>query len=1587
MDIEQKNIHKLIDLYHDNRFAQYAHNYNSYNQFINESVFEEMNGPNLIYETEFNGNVYKYKFKFNNVRLKEPSNEISNDTNTVLFPEDFKAKFLTYNSRLVADVQQIQEIYNPETNKTTENISYEDKNVTIGKIPVMVRSNYCNTVLNKDKPNDECPFNPGGIFILKGAEKLVIPQESLVFNRAKVFSKKDKTTTDKISYDVRIYSKIVENLNSNLQIISIKLRKDNAMVLTMSQLADVPICILFKALGIVSDKDIIHHITMVDEDIDMTNIIKASMDHYKSETWKYESDVGDDSIHYVNTQDDAINYLITKMKTMGKRFSNTDAQTRLMQKREYLHKIILERDLLPHMTTGDFRKGCFLGQMCNKLLNCVLKRVQPDDRDSMINKRIDTIGILMGQIHKQAHKKMIADCTKYFRKKNNDNHDTPVNAISQIKPSIIEQNMNSPLSCGTWGNSGKKGVAQMAQRYTFLQYISGLTRVVTTQLSTSSKVEGMRFVHNTQYGFLHTPATPEHGHNVGTMKQLSMIATITINAASQPSIIKSILEDEIIDLMDIHPTQYKQYTSVMVNGEWLGLTKTPVELTSLLKKKRIDGEIEKQVGIAHNFNTKEININTDAGRLLRPLLRVENNKIVLTNDMIKEINFKHKTNPLQIHKWVDFLMKYPQTIDFVDPEEQETLMIAFWVKDVEENYKKMNTIIKDPHFFGDPVNRYDDTVYKRYTHCELHPSTVCDNVLANNILTEHNDAPRNYFSFSQTRQAMGIYATNYKKRTDIAYTLYNPQIPLVYPRTAKYTGLMNLPCGQNCMVAICMYTGYNQEDSILMKESAIKRGLLTAESYRKEDVSVTKTSTGQDEYFGKPDRNQVMGMKDGNYDKLNARGFLDEETVIKNDDIIYGKITPIAPNDDEDNEKSAIVARDSSVLYKFDIDGVIDKVDTNIKNHDGYHTMNTRIRQQRIPVAGDKFCCYTSDHDVMTDSGWKPIHEITLDDKIACLENGTDLVYNHPTEVQQYDYDGELYKIESNQINLVVTPNHRMYVGNRNGKNYAIKEAKDIYGKRLCYKKNADNYIPENPMDKFVIKGFDGADDLKLDMDAWLVFFGIWIAEGCVINSSKDLRIAAHKQRVKDALTEVFEIMEIHYTKQKDNANDTIRNSWRIRDKRIVAYFTPLSVRSINKSLPNWVWNLTQEQCKTLIHGMMLGDGHTMENGTRRYDTSSIKLANDFQKLCLHAGWSANIIIKYRAGHSTTTSRGDTITSTVDAYRLTIVTSQNHPLVNKNITSNGENRHDSYINFSDEDLQHCIPKKVFCCTVPNQGVIYMRRNMYVAFSGNSRHGQKGTIGYIVKDENMPFNEEGVRPDIIINPCCIPSRRTIGQLIESLLSKYAAIEGRTIEIDQFEPIDIKPIIERIARYKNEVIKAGVDDLTTEDIYKYGSETLYSGFDGKKMEKKVFMNITYYLRLKHLVQDKIHARARGPMTALIRQPPEGRARNGGFRLGEMERDVFIAHGISLSLKEKFMELSDGHTLHVCSSCGLIARKKLNKNVYICDSCDTKKMVDKSMEKPYIHKVSMPYACKILIQELMSVNILPRIRTPVNEFTNAI
>jgi len=237
---------------------------------------------------------------------------------------------------------------------------------------------------------------------------------------------------------------------------------------------------------------------------------------------------------------------------------------------------------------------------------------------------------------------------------------------------------------------------------------------------------------------------------------------------------------------------------------------------------------------------------------------------------------------------------------------------------------------------------------------------------------------------------------------------------------------------------------------------------------------------------------------------------------------------------------------------------------------------------------------------------------------------------------------------------------------------------------------------------------------------------------------------------------------------------------------------------------------------------------------------------------------------------------------------------------------------------------------------------------------SSRSGQKGTIGNIIPEADMPFTSNGIKPDIILNPHAIPSRMTIAQLKETVLAKVLLELGLLGDGTSFGDLDIETICEHL-------LDAGYEA--------HGNELMHNGLTGEQIECSIFTGPVFYQRLKHMVTDKQHSRSIGPMVNLTRQPAEGRSRDGGLRFGEMERDTTVAHGAARFTKERLYDVSDKYYVYTCKSCGMIASYNDKVHIHRCRTCDNR--TDFSY-------VEIPYACKLLFQELITMNIAPRIMT---------
>lgn len=474
-NLNVSEIFKFMDLFFDRYGIIFAHLYNSYNKFLEEDVktFLEL-GDHTFFERVTKDKIIKYKFKYENISFRGPS--LENDIEP-MFPSDARNRNLTYGGKLIAKVTQLQEITDIATgNISSRVLGHPEDNVPIANIPVMIRSKMCSLNTHKGYDKRECEFDLGGYFNVGGQEKVVISQDRMVENKPLVFIKKDSGVE---IYTVQVNSKSYRP-HGLTQIINIRMKKDGNITIRVPILNEVPVFILFRALGIESDRDIINPIVNDDNDFEMITAMETSLDYSRN-----------DKNDKIQTQQDAVDYLINKMRVI-KKYTETDKTIRNQQRRIHLMDL-LKNSFLPHIE-GDLKtKAYYLGYMVNKLLKCYLGRIQPDDRDSYLNKRIDLPGDLLFELFKQFYRKMINECNKFFKKRNSNDQE-PLVIINQIKPNIIEQGIKASLMTGAWPR--RKGVAQMLQRYSFLQAVAFLRRIDAPGGDAStSKVTGPRHLH------------------------------------------------------------------------------------------------------------------------------------------------------------------------------------------------------------------------------------------------------------------------------------------------------------------------------------------------------------------------------------------------------------------------------------------------------------------------------------------------------------------------------------------------------------------------------------------------------------------------------------------------------------------------------------------------------------------------------------------------------------------------------------------------------------------------------------------------------------------------------------------------------------------------------------------------------------------------------------------------------------------------------------------------------------------------------------------------------------------------------------
>jgi DNA-directed RNA polymerase II subunit RPB2 len=806
--------------------------------------------------------------------------------------------------------------------------------ILLGRFPIMVQSDLC---ILSGLPKEmrfnmgECRNDVGGYFIINGKEKTVIPQEKFGDNMLRV----GKSTNPDFLYSAEIKS-VSENASKPVRALRVdivapsKQYSNNNIVVNIPNVrAPVPLFIVFRALGFISDKEIIQ-MCLLDMD-------------------KYENLMDDfiPSIHDagpIMTQLNALQYIaqLAKYKTVENAL------------------FILSDFFLPHIGESNFvEKAYYLGYMVKRLLLVANGLDTPTDRDSYRYKRIELTGTMIYQLFREYFKIQSETIYVAFEKilyKEQTNYETRLDKLIKnnyqtvFKERIVETGFKKAFK-GNWGSAEhtkRIGAVQDLNRLSFNSALSHL-RKTNLQMDSGAKLVGPRILNGSQWGLLDPIDTPDGG-NIGLHKQLSLLSYVTRHV-SRDLMVKWLKENAELQMLEnCTPDALSVLTKVFVNGYWAGSVKDAIPVVNKIKLFRRIGLIPLYNSVCFDIKQNAIMIFTDGGRLCRPIFYRDDDKMSYENSLKKLNDGKYTWDNLvsgfaekkpgvdrrfdgfykagelyEIEAGPNTKFKEKKAVfDYLDPNEEETSLIAF--------KPTMN-------------------LAKKYTHCEIHESLIFGMMCNMIIYPHHNPATRNSFSCGQSKQAVSLYHTNYNMRMDKTAVILNQgQKPLVKSRYLEYINNEENSYGENAIVAIACYTGYNMEDSVLINEGALKRGLFRTTYFSVYETHEEKIKTDEnlvEKKFTNIEKSSqtVIGQKMGyDYSKLDKYGLVKEGTEITDETIIIGMTSNI-PGKDElmDNSESTKKGQLGIVHKVFITDG-----------EEGTRIAKVKVREERIPAIGDK---------------------------------------------------------------------------------------------------------------------------------------------------------------------------------------------------------------------------------------------------------------------------------------------------------------------------------------------------------------------------------------------------------------------------------------------------------------------------------------------------------------------------------------------------------------------------------------------------------------------------------------------------------
>ncbi|MEJ2781698.1 DNA-directed RNA polymerase subunit B [Stygiolobus sp. CP850M] len=773
------------------------------------------------------------------------------------------------------------------------NIEGEPVEVYIGDLPIMLKSIADPTAtLPPEKLIEigEDPKDPGGYFIVNGTEKVIVAQEDLATNRVLVDYGKSGSN---ITHVAKVTSAAA---GYRVQVVIERLKDSTIQVSFATVPGKIPFVILMRALGFTTDRDIVYAVSL---DPEIQNELLPSLEQASS----------------ITTVEDALDFI-------GNRVAVGQKRENRIQKAEQ----VIDKYFLPHLGTSPEdrkKKGYYLASAVNKLLELYLGRREPDDKDHYANKRVRLAGDLFTSLFRVAFKAFMKDLVYQLEKSKVRGRRLSLTAL--VRADIITERVRHALATGNWVG-GRTGVSQLLDRTNWLSMLSHLRRIVSSLARGQPNFEA-RDLHGTQWGRMCPFETPE-GPNSGLVKNLALLAQISVGI-NESTVEKFVYDQGVLKVEDIITKvteegedieKYLTWSKVYINGRLVGYYPDGKELAEKIREARRSNKLSDEINVAHIVTEyiNEVRINCDSGRVRRPLIVVKDGKPLVTEQDIERVSKGEIT--------FDDLVKEGK-IEFLDAEEEENAYIA--------------------------LNPEDLT--KEHTHLEIWPPAILGITASIIPYPEHNQSPRNTYQSAMAKQALGLYAANYQIRTDTrAHLLHYPQKPLVKTRMLDVIGYNERPAGNNAILAVMSYTGYNMEDAIIMNKSSVERGMYRSTFFRLYVTEEVKYPGGQEDKVMVPEAG-TKGYKGKDYYRLlEDNGIVPPEVDVKGGDVLIGKVSPPRFLQEFKELAPEQAKRDTSIVTRHGEMGTVDLVLVT-ETAEGNKLVKVRVRDLRIPEIGDKF--------------------------------------------------------------------------------------------------------------------------------------------------------------------------------------------------------------------------------------------------------------------------------------------------------------------------------------------------------------------------------------------------------------------------------------------------------------------------------------------------------------------------------------------------------------------------------------------------------------------------------------------------------